>query len=110
MSYCITPEFMTVRRVQRSRRLHRCCETGKVIPAGAPAVLISGKWDGDVRTYRMRPEVWSLWGKVDSQLRQVRDWDDCLEFGGLRDHFAEVRRFEPASPLLAEWDRILAIA
>ena len=46
------PEFMN-ERTSRARKQHKCCECFGKIPAGTQYHAITGKWDGEVTTYRL---------------------------------------------------------
>ena len=46
------PEFMN-ERTSRARKEYKCCECFGKILAGTHYHAITGKWDGDVTTYRL---------------------------------------------------------
>lgn len=46
------PEFMN-ERTSRARKAHKCCECRGEIPAGTQYRAITGKWGGEVATYRL---------------------------------------------------------
>lgn len=80
MSYCEIPEFFSSRWVV-ARKPHRCCECGGDIPKGEFHGYFSGKWDGDLNSYRQHIECEDAcrW------LRDVKRFDggECLYFGEL---------------------------
>lgn len=45
------PEFY-VESTPRARKEHKCCECGRTITVGEKHQAASGKWDGDISTYR----------------------------------------------------------
>lgn len=94
------PDFYSERRV-RTRKPHRCYETHRLIPQGAEAVIVTGKWDGRVVSMYFLPEAILLWKKVDEQYRKM---DEELCFGGLREHFVEQRHHNPEDPLVTQWE------
>lgn len=46
------PEFMN-ERTSRARKQYQCCECGGKIVPGMMYKAITGKWDGEVATYRL---------------------------------------------------------
>lgn len=49
------PEFYSV-KVINTRKVSKCSECGNEIPAGSMCERASGKWNGDVLTFRMCQE------------------------------------------------------
>jgi len=96
------PEFYSERRV-KTRKPHRCYETRRDIPKGAQAVIVTGKWDGEVRSMYFLPEAMELWKQVDQQYRKM---DEELCFGGLHEHFVQQKHYNPDDPLVARWEEL----
>lgn len=46
-----SPDFFD-ERIVRARKSHKCCECSDEIPVGVEYERVSGKWDGDVCSYR----------------------------------------------------------
>jgi hypothetical protein len=104
VSDCEVPEFYAERLVV-ARKPHRCCETRREIPRGERYYRISAKWDGEVHTYAQSEAAYHFarWlnGYRDG-VRAIGREDDCIEFGGIGEHVAEVNDPE----LAAEWARV----
>lgn len=49
--YCDSPEFCH-EKIVKARKPHKCCECHDEIPAGAKYESCTGKWDGDLQTYK----------------------------------------------------------
>lgn len=87
------PEFST-EAVVKARKPYACCECRGIIAIGQQHERVSGKWDGDIRTYRtcllcreirraFCCDVWTftlLWDDIEEQMFRERGLDGaCLE-------------------------------
>lgn len=92
MSY----DFHNKREVT-ARKEHRCSEAGngcnrKILP-GTRYVRISGKFDGEMYDEAQCLRCDRLFGKARKRYGQDFDWDEGIEFGGLREFIREARRW-----------------
>lgn len=82
------PEFCTVADV-RARKPHQCCECRDEIAKGEIYERQSGKWSGDLATYKTCltcRDIRNAIAKIADEL-----WGDaCYYFGGLREAVADV--------------------
>jgi hypothetical protein len=49
-----------------------CCETGVFLDKGEEAVVATGMWSGERRTYTFHPLIFQLLCEVDSEVGQLR--------------------------------------
>lgn len=71
---CTIPEFVNVTEPV-ARKEYVCCECGGSIAPKTKYVRISGKWDGDIETYKQHLECANA-------CRAIRDErNDCIPFG-----------------------------
>lgn len=76
------PEFY-LEELVKARKAHTCCECGKAINPGQMYQRITGKWDGNVRTYKTCEPCADL----RDSLSQVM----CVGLEMLQDCYAEYR-------------------
>jgi len=69
----VMPDFFT-ETAPRARKTHRCCECHKEIAVGERYQRVSGKWDGDVQSF-----------KICEPCRRIREWADAYLRKELRD-------------------------
>lgn len=77
----ITPEFYD-ETLRRARKAHKCCECHGKIPVGLTYMLVNGKWDGEVSTFRLHQTCHEISKLQYTALAAVRDRnDDMPAFG-----------------------------
>ena len=75
---CDPPEFYNTSFV-KARKPHRCCECCRTIEAGERYQSVTGKWEGDVDTYKTCSECLELIKQID---------DDCCYCHGTLSEYA----------------------
>lgn len=107
--YCEMPEFYDEREV-RAAIEHKCCECRRPIVVGEIHRKCTGKWDGEIQSYRQHIACWKFARKVNHDIL-----GECgVPFGGveeaLRDPDSWFDGIEPFTidMLRREWERIKA--
>jgi hypothetical protein len=72
-------------RTSRARKLHKCEECGGYIPPGKTYHAITGKWDGEMSTYRLHLTCNKIAGEARTFLGNEADlcWDELPAIGEL---------------------------
>lgn len=82
---CDYPEFVNV-TTPKARKKYRCHECGQAIEAGVQYVSISGKWDGEVSTFKSCTECAAVVELLNGSEYSAIHPDDCgLPYGMLRE-------------------------
>lgn len=81
-SDCDMPEFSFVSE-PRARIKHRCCECTAPIRVGEKYVRCSGKWAGDVSTFKQH----TLCAEACESIRD--NSGECIAFGSLKEWWSE---------------------
>lgn len=78
------PEFMN-ERTSRARKQHKCDECFGKIPVGTVYHAITGKWDGEVQTYRLHTTCNAIATAARDFLRKEAglSWDEVPGIGEL---------------------------
>lgn len=74
----------------KARREHRCCECRHVIPRGESYKRMSGKWDGDVMTFKRHLACAEL---VEFIEEVVCGGHGYIYFGGLAEEISEAGQY-----------------
>lgn len=82
MIECEIPEFYN-EHYRTARMQHRCCETDRVIRKGDRYWSCTGKWDGDVETYKQSESAYHFARWLNGQM------DGCVCFGNVSEAVGE---------------------
>lgn len=83
MSDCEIPEFWNAGEVV-ARKEHRCCECQAPIQKGERHTVCSGKWDGEVSSYRQHTLC-----ALACEFFRDHFAEECLSMGELKDYYRE---------------------
>jgi len=87
------PDFYRVEE-RTAAKDHRCYECNCKIRKGALYYSITGKWDGEIRTYKTCERCWDLW-------ESLKEGIGCVYHGGLSEIYTEYL-YEIGRPELAK--------
>lgn len=79
---CDWPEFYS-ERFPVAKKKHRCCECRDMIEPGEKYLLVGGKWDGILETYKQH----LLCREACMAISNIAD--DCIPFGSLMEDYRE---------------------
>ena len=84
MSYCEIPEFFDA-QWPVARKQHRCCECGQAIHIGEKHGKFTGKWDGDLSTYRQHLDCEAACVFIRDEFQD----GECIGFGQLWEYWQD---------------------
>ncbi len=109
VSSCEYIEFYSEKNVKSSRKQHQCCECFRPIPKGYGYVDCKGKFDGKMFSEKQHLYCYHFARLVNGHADMIKlfpasgnyhesliydrphEWyrDDCIPFGGIREHLQE---------------------
>lgn len=84
--HCDIPDFYECCE-RKARKEHRCCECDAPILRGEKYVIASGKWSGEISTFRQHV----LCADACRFIRNSMNDAECICFGGLKEWWHEAR-------------------
>lgn len=99
-TYCEEPPAFYDEKLVVAHEVHRCCETGNAILPGQKYWCCTGKWDGQMTTFRQSEGAYHFARYLNLDVLS----GDCIPFGAV-EH--ELRAYGDRE-LLAEWERVKA--
>jgi len=103
---CEIAEFYNEELVE-ARKEHKCCETGRVIKKGESYWRCTGKWDGEIQTYKQSQSAYHFARHLNSKI-YPNEPQECVPFGCIGEDIQEwVTYGVDLNPYAIVWDKIL---